>query len=157
MNTSSPLPVPPPKASCCPLGGIWSPWSRWSNCSTPCGACSNATRTRVCGSAPYGCPCNMSSVVTTSETLPCNRHPCTFPNNSCCSPSAAVPVTGGSEILCGSSTEGGGKSKQKSGWQRNFVRKFIGLLGGNCRIMEPLGLAPSQFRGSKFFRGLNVL
>uniref|UniRef100_A0A914E1Y2 Uncharacterized protein n=1 Tax=Acrobeloides nanus TaxID=290746 RepID=A0A914E1Y2_9BILA len=77
--------MPPPTASCCPPGGLWSPWSSWSNCTDSCGACGTAMRTRVCGSATSGCPCD-STTGSTSETLPCNRQPCIYPKSSCCSP-----------------------------------------------------------------------
>lgn len=93
INGSANTSLPP--ASCCPVYGLWSVWSAWSNCSSPCGSCSNATRTRVCGSAPYGCPCNTSGVLTTSETLPCNILPCVYPNSSCCNGYTAMQYNGG--------------------------------------------------------------
>ncbi|KAE9546791.1 hypothetical protein FO519_009996, partial [Halicephalobus sp. NKZ332] len=66
--------------SCCPAAGLWELWGSWSNCSTSCGGCSTATRTRTCASEPYGCPCDDAP---TSETLPCNRQACTS-SPQCC-------------------------------------------------------------------------
>uniref|UniRef100_A0A914DEY4 Thrombospondin type 1 domain protein n=1 Tax=Acrobeloides nanus TaxID=290746 RepID=A0A914DEY4_9BILA len=89
------------RASCCPNGGLWSPWGSWSSCNATCGACGLTKRTRLCGSAAYGCPCS-SATGTTSETLPCNRQPCLYPISSCCSPYKLAKI--GINFLCWTTT-----------------------------------------------------
>ncbi|KAE9548208.1 hypothetical protein FO519_008577, partial [Halicephalobus sp. NKZ332] len=85
--------------SCCPAAGLWELWGPWSNCSTSCGGCSTATRTRTCASEPYGCPCDDAP---TSETLPCNRQACTS-SPQCCvgtvNNSALIPVCLGTDAI----------------------------------------------------------
>ncbi|KAH7704779.1 Protein Y8A9A.2, partial [Aphelenchoides avenae] len=80
---------------CCPDGGIWSEWSMGTNCSDTCGSCGTTTRTRKCLSTNFGCSC----IGPSSEKIPCNSKPCSYPRDSCCG-SYKVSSSGG-QLVCG--------------------------------------------------------
>ncbi|KAH7707908.1 Protein Y8A9A.2 [Aphelenchoides avenae] len=90
---------PPPQdsvqpADCCPSGGVWGLWSAWSACTTKCGSCSQVTRTRKCASTRYGCPCANNATVVGQKKY-CNRTPCTYPEDSCCTPFTVKSTSAG--------------------------------------------------------------
>uniref|UniRef100_A0AC34G1L8 Uncharacterized protein n=1 Tax=Panagrolaimus sp. ES5 TaxID=591445 RepID=A0AC34G1L8_9BILA len=87
-------------SSCCPTFGVWEMWSSWSTCSSLCGGCAQATRSRTCASEKYGCPCSNSTA--TTETQACNRNACAT-GTKCCSPLIPFTLSSG-EVLCFPST-----------------------------------------------------
>ncbi|KAH7710326.1 Protein Y8A9A.2 [Aphelenchoides avenae] len=95
-TTMPPVTTTPPN-TCCPTGGIWDQWGAWTSCSTACGSCSTMTRSRACATASRGCPCANSAQLST-QTVPCNRQPCDYPQQSCCSPYTAKSV--GGQVIC---------------------------------------------------------
>ncbi|XP_068790174.1 SCO-spondin-like [Struthio camelus] len=56
----------------CPVDGVWTPWTAWSECSAPCDA-GVQTRNRSCSHPAYGGPGCTGPLV---QTRDCNTQPC---------------------------------------------------------------------------------
>ncbi|XP_064364124.1 SCO-spondin-like [Dromaius novaehollandiae] len=56
----------------CPVGGVWTPWTAWSECSAPCDA-GVQTRNRSCSRPAHGGPGCAGPLV---QTRDCNTQPC---------------------------------------------------------------------------------
>uniref|UniRef100_H9GNM8 SCO-spondin n=1 Tax=Anolis carolinensis TaxID=28377 RepID=H9GNM8_ANOCA len=56
----------------CPVEGVWTPWTAWSTCSTPCDS-GVQTRNRSCSNPAYGGPGCAGPLV---QTRDCNTQPC---------------------------------------------------------------------------------
>ncbi|XP_074841635.1 SCO-spondin-like [Carettochelys insculpta] len=56
----------------CPVGGVWTPWTGWSQCSAPCDV-GVQTRQRACSRPAYGGPECTGPLL---QTRDCNTQPC---------------------------------------------------------------------------------